>query len=826
MDLINKNDSEETINVKEIINKYLSFWYFFLISIGFCLFIAFLYNRYTEPIYSASTTVLIRDDNNSSLGAENLLEGLELFSGKKNLKNEIGILESFDLTKKTLENLEFQTSYYYIGKIRTNELYKNVPFKIDIDSNQTQTLGIAFNILIIDSTKFNIEIKAKDVRQFLPNQNIFIKKQDGFKKQQRVSFKYNETHYFNEKIETDYFTFTINKHKIFNSQFIDKKYYFVFHDLNNLTLKKLKKLSIKPINKDASIIKLKSEGPIALKELDFLNKLAENYIQLGLDEKNQMAANTITFINQQLNDISDSLNYAENRLENFKEKNPKIELSYKDYGTFFQIEQLEKEKSILEVNDKYYRSLLNYLKENDDIDKIVAPSAMGINDPLLNSLINNLSNLYSEKTSLEINTTKQHPIFQSLLRKIENGKKSLTENVNNIIKSSEISIKNINKRIKSEEKLINNLPQSERVLVNIQRKFNLNESIYTYLLEKRAEAAIALAGNVADHKVLDVARLENKLPIKPKKGISYLVGLIFGFILPIIVITIKEFFNTKIITKKDITKLLDYPIIGNVLEAGNSEHKLIVIEKPKAAISESFRSIRTNIQYLASEEKSKVMTVTSSISGEGKTYCALNLGTVLSQAGEKVLLIDGDMRKPKIAKALNLDNKKGLSNFLINDARINNIIIKTKVNNLDIIVAGPVPPNPSELLSKEILLKLIKEAKKKYDYIIFDTPPVGLVTDGLILMKNADIKLCIIRQNYSIKKMVSHVNDIFNQKNLKDINLIVNGITQDNLYYGGYTYGFGSYGYGYGYGYYSEDGKKNQQNLKINFLSKIFSRKK
>ena len=171
MDLINKNDSEETINVKEIINKYLSFWYFFLISIGFCLFIAFLYNRYTEPIYSASTTVLIRDDSNSSLGAENLLEGLELFSGKKNLKNEIGILESFDLTKKTLENLEFQTSYYYVGKIRTNELYKNVPFTITIDSNQTQTLGIAFNILIIDSTKFDIEIKAKDVRQFLPNQN-------------------------------------------------------------------------------------------------------------------------------------------------------------------------------------------------------------------------------------------------------------------------------------------------------------------------------------------------------------------------------------------------------------------------------------------------------------------------------------------------------------------------------------------------------------------------------------------------------------------------------------------------------------------------------
>ena len=468
------NNPEETINVKEIIFKYSKYWYYFFLCIVFCLFGAFLYNRYTTPLYSGSTTILIRDDSNASLGAENLLEGLELFSGKKNLKNEIGILESYDLIAKTIQDLQFQTSYFHLGKIRTAEVYKNVPFLAEVDSNNTQTLGIAFHVYILENNSFELNTEAKNVRQYIPVKKTFTE-------QTRVSFNYSGTHSFGETIETENFSFKLQKQHIFDESFIGKEFCFVFNDIDNLTKKRLKNLTIAPINKEASIIKINSKGEVARKELDFLNQLASNYIQLGLDEKNQMAANTITFINQQLKDVSDSLLTAENRLENFKEKNPKLELSYKDFGTFFQIEQLEKEQSILEVNDKYYKALLNYLTSNDDVDKIVAPSAMGINDPLLNSLINDLSMLYAEKSTLALNTREEHPVFQSLISKIESTKKSLIENVNNIINTSDIAIQNIKIRITQEEELISNLPQSERVLVNIQRKFNLNESIYTYL---------------------------------------------------------------------------------------------------------------------------------------------------------------------------------------------------------------------------------------------------------------------------------------------------------------------------------------------------------
>ena len=557
-----------------------------------------------------------------------------------------------------------------LEKIRTAEVYKNVPFQALVDSNTTQTLGVSFHVQILENNSFELNSKAEKVRQYIP-----IKKT--FTEQTRVSFNYSGKHSFGEKIETEYFSFKLQKQPIFDEIFIGKEFFFVFHDIDNLTKTRLKNLTIAPINKEASIIKINSKGEVARKELDFLNQLASNYIQLGLDEKNKMAANTITFINQQLKDISDSLLTTENRLEKFKENNPKLELSYKDYGTFFQIEQLEKEQSILEVNDKYYKALLNYLTSNDDIDKIVAPSAMGINDPLLNSLINDLSRLYAEKSTLALNTREQHPVFQSLISKIESTKKSLIENVNNIIQTSDIAIQNINNRIKQEEELISNLPQSERVLVNIQRKFNLNESIYTYLLEKRAEAAIALAGNVADHKVLDIARLESRFPISPKKNISYLLGLIFGFVIPIVWITIRDFFNDKIISKNDIEKITSYPIIGNILHSDKGSN-LVMINNPKSAIAEAFRAIRTNIQYLDSEKDKKIICVTSSISGEGKTYCSMNLASVFALSGSKTLLIGADMRKPKIFTDFQLSNDKGLSNYLSNQAK-RKILFKSQI---------------------------------------------------------------------------------------------------------------------------------------------------
>lgn len=780
--------SEETIDIKELLAEFTQKWYYFAGAIFIFLAIAFLYNRYTEPVYQANATILIRDDDNTTLGAENLLEGLELFSGKKNLKNEIGILHSFDLIRNTLIDLDFGTSYFHLGNIRTAEVYSKKPFTVSIDSSHIQTLGIPFQLNVISENEFELIAEAEEVKQFLPSEDNYIENVE-------VSYDFEKICRFDELIETAYFKFTISKTD-YATDFEEGNtdYYFVFHDIDNLTEKYREKYEVSPINKDASILQLNIKGAVPKKEKDFLNKIANNYINIGLNEKNLMASNTVLFINEQLVHIADSLTQAETQLEAFKVDNPDLELSYKEFGTFYQFERLESEKAMLEVNRQYYLSLLDYVSKNDNVDNIVAPSSMGISDPLLNNLINEVVSLYSEKKTLALNSKEKHPVYKALEARIQNSKQSLIENINSLLASSDISLENINGRLAKLETSINTLPESERALLNIKRKFNLNESIYTYLLEKRSEAAIAKAGNVADNKIIDVARLTSKDPIAPKKKVIYLIALAFGLFLPASFILLRNFFDNTIKNRKELEKLTTIPIIGGVNHSDKS-HSLVVLNSPKSIISEGFRAIRTGIQYMSANKEQKIISLTSSISSEGKTFCSMNLASVFALSGAPTLLIGADLRKPKIFDDFMLSNDSGLSSYLINQSTQEEIIQSTKIENLDIILSGPTPPNPSELLDTDKMKELIKNLQKKYKYIIIDTPPVGLVTDAHILMKHADINLFVVREAYTTKQMLNNINAIYREKKLNNMSIIFNDINSN---------GYG-YSYGYGYGYYDED---------------------
>ena len=803
---MNENqNTEETVDIRELLSEFKRYWYYFIGAVFLFLFIAFLYNRYTEPVYEASSTILIRDDDNTTLGAENLLEGLELFSGKKNLKNEIGIIHSFDLIRKTLIDLDLGISYYHLGDIRTAEVYSKKPFKVVIDSSHVQTLGIAFQVNVLTENSFELVSEATKVKQYLPTQDAFIENK-------YISYDFEKEYHFGEIVESDYFRFSLEKTEysyVFEEE--QTEYYFVLHDINNLTEKYRKKFEVAPINKDASILQLKSKGTVPRKEKDFLNKISDNYIAIGLQEKNMMASNTINFINEQLVYIADSLTQAESLLEEFKSKNPNLELSYKEFGTFYQFEKLESEKAMLEVNREYYITLLEYVNENDNADNIIAPSSMGINDPLLNNLINEIVALYSEKKALAINSKEKHPIYKALEVKIKNSKQSLIENINSLIESSNISLSNVNERINKLESSINNLPENERALLNIKRKFDLNESIYTYLLQKRSEAAIAKAGNVADNKVIDIARLTSREPISPQKKIIYLIAIALGLFLPTTYIVLRDFFDNTIKNRKELEKLTPIPIIGGINHSDKSQN-LVVLNSPKSIISEGFRSIRTGIQYMSADKEQKIISLTSSISAEGKTFCSMNLASVFALSDSPTLLIGADLRKPKIFNDFMLSNEEGLSSYLINKSSIEEIIQKSNIENLDIILSGPTPPNPSELLDTDKMNQLIETLKNKYKYIIIDTPPVGLVTDGYILMKHADIKLFVVREGYTTKQMLSNINNIYKEKSLSNMSLIFNDVESN-----GYGYNYG-YGYGYGYGYYDEDTKKEK-----GFFKKLFS---
>ena len=788
----NKDLNEEKIDIKGIFLSYTTYWYFFILSVLFFIFLGFLINRYTIPEYSVSSTLLIRDDSNTQLGAENILEGLELFSGKKNLKNEIVILKSYSVTEQIVKELNLGISYFKKGFIISNELFKNSPFIVSIDSTKLQVTGAKYEVDFINSESFKLKLKANDKYAF----NVINQK---FDKSKPVDINFEKEYNFGDTISSPLFTFSINKTSFFDLDKIrreNKKFSFKLHPRRQYAQKLIKEININPINKETSILKLSIKGSNPKKNIEILDKLTDIYIRSGLNEKNIMAVNTINFIDNQLSIIEDSLSFIENQLEKFRLENPNLEIVDKEFGTYFQKQKLDNSLSEQSVNIKYYKSLLNYLKDESNINSIVSPTSMGISNPELNSLINQLLLLYSNKGELEITTTDKNPSYQAVLAQIEHTKQTIIENIKNLISSAAIYENDLKNRINQFNSKINKLPEAEKKYIILKRKYQYNEQTAIYLQQKRYEASLAKAGTESDHKVIDAARLDSQRPIKPKKTLTYFLMLIIAFFVPISIISIKRFFNDTINTKSDIKNNSSVPIIGLIGHSDKST-SLVVPNSTKSIITESFRSLRTNIQYIAADKAKKIISVTSSIGGEGKTFVTMNLASIFALSNHKTILIGGDLRKPKLHNSFKVDKNQGLSNYLINKSSLEDIINKTNIKTLDVIASGPIPPNPAELLDSPKMNELLTILNEKYDYVIIDTPPIGLVTDGVILMQYADANLYIVRHNYSKIKSLSVVNNIFKNKNISNLNIVINDYTQNEGYGYGYGYGYGNDGYGY-----------------------------
>jgi capsular exopolysaccharide synthesis family protein len=555
-----------------------------------------------------------------------------------------------------------------------------------------------------------------------------------------------------------------------------------------------------PINIETSILRLNIKDRTHNKNIAILNKLTEIYIRNGLNDKNLMAINTILFIDNQLTIIQDSLTYIENQLEEFRKQNPNIDIADEDYGTYFQKQKLDNTLSEASVNIKYYKSLLAYLKDENNPNSIVSPTSMGVTNPELNSLINQLLQLYARKGDLQLTTTEKNPTYQAILAQISHTKSTIIENVRNLIASASIYEKDLKNRITTFNSKINKLPEAEKNYLILKRKHEYNEQTAIYLQQKRYEASLAKAGTESDHKVIDTARLDSHIPIKPRKSLAYFLALIFGVVIPLAFISLRDFFSDTISNKADLKNCTNIPILGLI---GHSDKatSLVVPTASKSIIAESFRSLRTNIQYLAADKEKKIITVTSSVGGEGKTFITMNLAAIFALSGHKTVLIGGDLRKPKLHEDFSLDTSKGLSSYLINKSSLSDIIEKTEIESLDVIPSGPTPPNPAELLDSPKMKKLIIDLNKTYDYVIIDTPPIGLVTDGVILMQQTDINLYIIRHNFSKSKTLSIINNLYNQEQVKNVQLIINDFKYTERGYG-YGYGYGASDYGY---YENED---------------------
>ena len=438
----------------------------------------------------------------------------------------------------------------------------------------------------------------------------------------------------------------------------------------------------------------------------------------------------------------------------------------------------------------YYENLDNYLGNAEKMKKMIAPSVVGITDPTLNSLVVKLVDLYSKKETLSYSLQDKNPGIQVIDREMDFVKKSLGENMNNLVYNAKQELKSVEQEIKKMNKILGNYPKTEQDMINIRRMFDLNNELYTFLLQKRAEAEITKASNIPDIKVVDPANWLTLVKTGPQKFQNYFISIFLFLAIPFLIIVLRDFFDETIHSKEEIQKLTNIPVIGDI--AHNSiEEDIPVLNHPRSVLAESLRELRTNLDYFHPDLKTAIIGIHSVVPGEGKSFISLNLAAIIAMNNKKVVLIGADMRKPTIHKRLKIESEEGLSTYLIKHHNLEQIIKTTTISNLDFIPAGIIPPNPAELLSTAEFDNLLVELQARYDIIIIDNSPATLVTDSAIVGRHTNIDLFIVRQNYSHKKLIDYINQMTDKNKLKKAGIVINDI--DLKMYGNYSYRYGGY---------------------------------
>ncbi len=774
--LDNIESNNKPFDFKKAFFRALQYWYFIPIFLFMAIAVAVYSYRTTVPQYQIRAQLMITAGENSraSVGSEDgAFNGVTL-GIMNNVENQLIILTSTKQIEKTLKQLDFLVSYYSRGLFLTSEIYKSSPFKVIPDTSEIPLSHKVFCIEFINQNEFFLTIDGK--KDYRKKGKLF------------------------EKISEPGFVFTIQPadKKTDPKRYVNNKYCFKFNNFRSLVNRYKGKLKIQKLG-HSSIYEISITENNTHKGIDFLNKLAINSVNYTLDKKNQIANNTIKFIDNQLISVTDSLSKAKNILQSFRSRNEMMDVGIQGQMINQQSQQLDNERRQITQQLDYYNYLLDYVQNNRDSEEEITPPTQNITDPILSQLIGQLSDLNTQKSSLLFNSSSENPNVTRINRSIKTVKTSIIENTKNLITTTERRLKDVDDRLMSLSYQIRKLPKTEQMLSDIQRKFDMTDEMHTHLLERRANAQLAQAANMPDNEIVEYATAGSKVKPDPLKSI--IIVFLLGVFFPAAIIFLIIFLNAKVQDKDDL-KTIQQPIIGSIPQQKKKKKGLEIITNPHSAIAEAYRSIRTSLEFYPGNDNSKTILVTSSIPGEGKSFCATNLAISYAQLAKKTILLEFDMRKPALHKTLGMEsNKKGLlSRFLINDKENskNGLIERTQIQNLDIIFAGDIPPNPVELIAGEKTNLLFTQLKQLYDIIIIDTPPIGLVTDAIILSGYADINLLIVRHNITPLKTVSEILEDDNIKKMKNLNILVNALPVKKL---GYSY---KYGYGVKNDYYKE----------------------
>lgn len=795
----NAAERERQINFGELWFKVMEKWYLFAICVVLALVVAFFVNRYAAPKYEATASLLIKTNNDmmSNLGMGTMF----MRTGNEDFQNAIGTIQSYTVTKQTLKAMNMYVSYYQKLNFRYNDIYTDSPFEVMLDITKPQPTGLVLEVQMLDNTKYELTYAARSnvsvydyVKDEILDKKINVPKRE-------VVVKFGE--WYNK--DGMHFKVIPKKEK-WSENNLKIPYAFSINNLDALA-NAYNSTKIDLINKESSIVKISSRNGNPKIAMDFVNKLCEVYIDQTFEEKNYLNVATINFVNEQILAISDSLSTAEARKESFKEANNTLNLTNDGQYLYQKSNDLQEQRALEYAKQQYYNYLTNYISVAAIDEGVASPSAVGVNDPVLTTLVGKLSESIIEyKTSLAKNKDK-NPKVKELKITIETIRKQINESLKNIKEASNMNMRELQRQQNELQTAINKLPATERNMINIERQFKFNDEIYSFLYQKRADAEIAKNAALPDHKIIDKAHVAAK--VYPRTAMNFLIALLLGLALPAAYIFFKFWTKDTVDSKDDLQKISQNPILGYIPSFPEGSNPMMVFNRPKSQITEAYRTIRTNIKYILGandDEKKdgvgKTILITSSMPTEGKSLTSINIASVFSITKNRTLIMECDLRKPRLHKTFGLDPNKGITSYYIGKTTLDDLVQHTEFDNFDVVCVGQVPPNPSEIIDSDKMKELIEELKKRYDYIILDTPPVNLIADAQTLAKQVDIVLYVVRLGVTSASILTTALVEMEQRSQVKVNFILNGLDNVMQKYGyGKGYGYGGYGYGYGYGY-------------------------
>lgn len=742
------------VNLKILFNKIYKNKFLFLFSMLLCLAVAYTYLKIAVPKYLVQTSLLIDSSGKSrSMGANSkyMDGGVGLIGMEKNLYNEIGIIKSYSLIHKTLEDVDFGISYFAGTWYKQQEFYHNFPFEVILGDSSNQINGQEFQVEILTKDKYRLTVEAEEFNVFnsITESNRMVSSEIDFSK----------TYNFSDTIEHDYFQFVINKLDDFvEGEFEEKQLSFKINSLSSIANAYIQNLDVKQVDLQSSILAIQTEGEVVAKEVKFLKQLNKNFINNKLSDRSQIASKKEDFIQKHLGKATQQLSAAERNLETFRSGNGAVDLTRTGAMSLDQLQTLESERGQIALNKQYYVSLFEYINSKKEIDKAISPTMAGIDDPLLNENLLELKRLYTKKTQLSFVRGEESYDLKMLAEQIANSTNALKDNVQSLISTSDLSLKNADKKIAKLERTLNQLPGNEKKLINLQRKASLSENLYNYLSLELAKNGIARAEDIADVKVLDTPRRIGSGSIASKKLLIMALGGMIGLVMPLAWIVFTSGRDETIESPDQLNGRTHLPLVAKIIHASRPIKSLENFTS-QWAVKESFRDLSANFQFLVSNTAKNVIGFTSNTSSEGKTFCSLNLGMSLATEGKKVIMLDLNFRNPKLWNSSTEFKGDDLTKYLKrSDIDRKEVVYNyQKIPNLYFINTQKESQNPHKYLNNPRLKMLIQALKVDYDYVIIDSPPVGIVSDYLLISKYIDILLFVVRRNVS---KISYVKEI------------------------------------------------------------------